>query len=110
RLFLIESLAEDFVDPALLGVVEVELGKRLGVKQRDARIVATNDRVLLQRAEIIDDQRLEHKMAADENVQQRAAASDPAATCTVILLAVNRQVIAILVRDDLGRHTRVILV
>ncbi len=80
-----------------LASVRSNVGSTLGIGQRQARIVATHDRVALQRSSEVRQQGRQDEGCSRQGVQQCAATGRPAAGGTVILLPINRQVVSVFI-------------
>ena len=98
------------MDPLRLGVAGNRRGDLRRQKQRDPRLVrahsAAGDHFVPQ----VEHERPDACRRGHEDVQERAPRGRPAAAGELVLLAIDRQVIAVLGGDDLGGHARVVAV
>ena len=93
-----------------LRVERIERRQIIRRHERDRRVVGADDRPGPHHLPEVRDERRDAFRGGPEDVQERAAGGRPAAGGEDVLLAVDRQVIAVLVRHDLGGHARVVAV
>ena len=101
---------EDLVDPLRLGVARHRGGDFRRQQQRDAGFVRAQQAAAEHLFPQVKREGSHAGRRGREDVQERAPRGRPTAACESVLLAVDRQVVAVLGRDDFRGHAGVVAV